>query len=78
MIGVIATMKVKADQTAPFEAAMRELVAATRANEPGVTTYHFCRSQKNRRPTSSWRCTQTKPRWIPTWPPNGSAALAQN
>ena len=46
MIGVIATMKVKPDQTAPFEAAMRELVAATRANEPGVTTYHFCRSQK--------------------------------
>ncbi|MBN8607385.1 MAG: antibiotic biosynthesis monooxygenase [Caulobacterales bacterium] len=46
MIGVVATMKVKPDQVAAFEDAMRDLVRATRANEPGVTVYHFCRSQK--------------------------------
>jgi quinol monooxygenase YgiN len=46
MIGVVATMKVKPDQTAAFEAAMLELVTATRANEPGVTVYQFCRSAK--------------------------------
>ena len=46
MIGVVATMKVKPEQVAAFEAAMRELVRATRANEPGVKVYQFCRSQK--------------------------------
>jgi quinol monooxygenase YgiN len=46
MIGVVATMKVKPDQVAAFEAAMRELVKATRANEPGVKVYQFCRSRK--------------------------------
>lgn len=47
MIGVVATMKVKPDQTAAFEQAMKELVTATRANEPGVKIYQFCRSQKD-------------------------------
>lgn len=47
MIGVVATMKVKPEQTAAFEQAMGELVKATRANEPGVTVYQFCRSQKD-------------------------------
>jgi quinol monooxygenase YgiN len=46
MIGVIATMKIKPEAAETFEAAMRELVSATRANEPGVTIYQFCRSQK--------------------------------
>ncbi|MFT3726908.1 MAG: putative quinol monooxygenase [Terricaulis sp.] len=46
MIGVVATMKVKADQTAAFEAAMLELVTATRSNEPGVKLYQFARSAK--------------------------------
>ena len=44
MIGVVATMKIKPEQTAAFEAAMLELVAATRKNEPGVKLYQFCRS----------------------------------
>lgn len=47
MIGVIATMKVKTDQVAAFEAAMSDLVQATRANEPGVKVYQFCRSQRD-------------------------------
>ena len=47
MIGVVATMKVKPDQTAAFEQAMGELVAATRGNEPGVKVYQFCRSRKD-------------------------------
>src|SRR5262245_42446374 len=47
MIGVVATMKVKPDQVAAFEAAMRELVRATKTNEPGVKVYEFCRSQKS-------------------------------
>lgn len=47
MIAVIATMKIKLEQAAAFEAAMAELVAATRANEPGVMVYQFCRSQKD-------------------------------
>lgn len=46
MIGVVATMKVKPDQTAAFEAAMLELVTATRKNEPGVKLYQFARSAK--------------------------------
>ena len=46
MIGVVATMKVKPDQTAAFEEVMRELVRATKTNEPGVKVYEFCRSQK--------------------------------
>lgn len=46
MIGVVATMKVKPEQVAAFEEAMRDLVRATRANEPGVKVYQFCRSQK--------------------------------
>ena len=46
MIGVVATMKVKPDQVAAFEDAMGQLVKATRANEPGVKVYQFCRSQK--------------------------------
>ncbi|MGE0740244.1 MAG: putative quinol monooxygenase [Hyphomonadaceae bacterium] len=46
MIGVVATMKVKPDQVAAFEDAMHELVRATRANEPGVKVYQFCRSAK--------------------------------
>jgi len=46
MIGVVATMKVKPDQTGAFEAAMLNLVKATRANEPGVKLYQFCRSAK--------------------------------
>lgn len=47
MIGVVATMKVKPDQNAAFEQAMGELVAGTRANEPGVKVYQFCRSRKD-------------------------------
>ena len=46
MIGVVATMKVKPDQVAAFEDAMGQLVKATRANEPSVKVYQFCRSQK--------------------------------
>lgn len=46
MIGVVATMKVKPDQVAAFEAAMGDLVKATRGNEPGVKVYQFCRSKK--------------------------------
>jgi quinol monooxygenase YgiN len=46
MIGVVATMKVKPEQVEAFEAAMGELVKATRANEPGVKVYQFCRSKK--------------------------------
>jgi quinol monooxygenase YgiN len=47
MIGVVATMKVKPDQIAAFEAAMLGLVTATRRNEPGVKLYQFCRSAKD-------------------------------
>lgn len=46
MIGVVATMKIKPETAEAFEAAMRDLVAATRAHEPGVKVYQFCRSQK--------------------------------
>jgi quinol monooxygenase YgiN len=47
MIGVVATMKVKPDQIAAFEAAMRDLVHATKTNEPGVKVYEFCRAQRS-------------------------------
>jgi len=46
MIGVVATLKVKPDQVAAFEQVMSDLARATRANEPGVKVYQYCKSRK--------------------------------
>lgn len=47
MIAVVATMKVKPESAVAFEEAMLALVNATRANEPGVKVYQFCRAEKD-------------------------------
>ncbi len=44
-IGVVATVKIKDGANAAFEAAVKELMAAVRANEPGNRLYQFCRSK---------------------------------
>jgi quinol monooxygenase YgiN len=41
MIGVIATLKVQDGKQAGFEALMKELTAAVRANEPACTFYQL-------------------------------------
>lgn len=45
MIGIVATLKVKDGSQEAFEAAMRELVPAVRANEPGNIQYSLTRKQ---------------------------------
>ena len=44
-IGVVATIKIKPDTNAAFEAVATELMAAVRANEPGNKVYQFCKSK---------------------------------
>ena len=41
MIGVIATLKIKDGKQEGFEALMKELAAAVRANEPACTLYQL-------------------------------------
>ena len=41
MIGVIATLKIQDGKQAGFEALMKELTAAVRANEPACTFYQL-------------------------------------
>jgi len=45
MLGVIATLKVKAGHEAEFEAVAKELVAKVRANEPGCALYALHRDE---------------------------------
>lgn len=45
MIGVIATLRIKTDKNAEFEAVFAELAAQVRANESGNVTYQLCRSR---------------------------------
>lgn len=45
MIGVIATLRIKEDQTAAFEAGFKELAAKVRSNEPGNVAYQLCKSR---------------------------------
>lgn len=45
MIGVIARMKIKDGQQAPFETVFNELSAKIRANEPGNKAYQLCHSR---------------------------------
>ncbi len=45
MIGIVATLKVKDGSQEAFEAAMRTLVPAVRANEPGNIQYSLTRKQ---------------------------------
>jgi quinol monooxygenase YgiN len=44
-VGIVATIKIKPDTNAAFEAVAREMMAAVRANEPGNKIYQFCRSK---------------------------------
>jgi quinol monooxygenase YgiN len=44
-VGVVATIKIKPDTNAAFEAVAREMMAAVRANEPGNKLYQFCKSR---------------------------------
>lgn len=45
MLGVIATLRVKAGREQEFEAVARELVAKVRANEPGCALYALHRGE---------------------------------
>ena len=45
MIGVIATLRIKTDKNAEFEAVFAELAAQVRTNESGNVTYQLCRSR---------------------------------
>lgn len=45
MIGVVATLQIKAGSAAEFEAAFTALAAQVRANEPGNIAYQLCRSR---------------------------------
>jgi len=45
MLGVVATIKVKAGTGAQFEAVAKELVAKVRANEPGCKLYALHRAE---------------------------------
>ena len=44
-VGVVATIKIKPDTNAAFEAVAKEMMAAVRANEPGNKVYQFCKSK---------------------------------
>ncbi|MDX2238256.1 MAG: putative quinol monooxygenase [Hyphomonadaceae bacterium] len=41
MLGIVARMKVKADQIEAFKAVFKDLAAQVRANEPGNTLYEL-------------------------------------
>ena len=45
MIGIVATIKVKAGMEKEFESVARELVAKVRANEPGCVLYALHHSE---------------------------------
>ena len=45
MIGVIAVLKIKDDQTAAFEKGFTELAQKVRANEPGNLAYQLTKSR---------------------------------
>jgi quinol monooxygenase YgiN len=45
MIGVIATLRIKEDQTAAFEKGFGELAAKVHANEPGNVAYQLTKSR---------------------------------
>lgn len=47
MIAVVATIRVKEDKQADFEAVMKELGEQVRANEPGTTLYQVCKSKQS-------------------------------
>ena len=47
MIEIIATFTVTEANAEAFEAAVAELAAATRANEPGVSLYQLVRNRKD-------------------------------
>lgn len=44
-IGLVVTIKIKEGTNAAFEAVVKELMAAVRANEPGNLLYQFCKSR---------------------------------
>jgi len=46
MIGIVVNMKVKPGSEADFEAAMGELIAQVRANEPGCKLYSLAKDPK--------------------------------
>jgi quinol monooxygenase YgiN len=45
MIGIVATIRIKAGQQTAFEAAMRPFVEAVRSKEPGARFYSLTRKQ---------------------------------
>ena len=45
MIGVIATLRIKSDKGAEFEAVFAELASQVRATESGNVSYQLCRSR---------------------------------
>ena len=45
MIGVIATLRIKSDKNAEFEAVFAELATQVRATESGNVAYQLCRSR---------------------------------
>ncbi|HBD13117.1 MAG TPA: antibiotic biosynthesis monooxygenase [Porticoccaceae bacterium] len=47
MIGVIATLKIQDGKQAGFEALMKELTAAVRANEPACTLYQLHKTDES-------------------------------
>ncbi len=47
MIGVVATMVVKPDQTEVFETIVKDQMALVKANEPGCLTYQLYKSKKD-------------------------------
>ncbi len=47
MLGIVATLKIKAGSESAFEAVFKDLQAKVRANEPGCLQYDFFRSKKD-------------------------------
>jgi quinol monooxygenase YgiN len=45
MIGIVATLKIQEGKNAEFEAALKEAMAAVRANEPGNLFYELVKSR---------------------------------
>lgn len=45
MIAIVATLKIQEGKAEEFEAVVKQLMAAVRANEPGNQVYQFARSR---------------------------------